>query len=138
MVFHKKYIDLPEGKVHYITGGSGPPLVCLHPASGVRLRGSPPKRASAASRTSRLRSGVILCSIAELPAGFHQSAASFPKKAASSDDTLGAEIMLAMLFLMGAIVGLACQPGQAFLSDGHILTTAVLETQGRSGGADRE
>jgi hypothetical protein len=79
-----------------------------------------------------------LCSIAELPVGFHQSAASLPKKAASSADTLGAEIMLAMLFLVHPKDGLACQGGQAFLSDVHILTTAVLETHGRSGGADRE
>jgi aspartate kinase len=46
--------------------------------------------------------------------------------------------MLAMLFLVHPKDGLACQGGQAFLSDVHILTTAVLETHGRSGGADRK
>ncbi|MDO8776999.1 MAG: alpha/beta hydrolase [Burkholderiaceae bacterium] len=37
MKFQKKHADLPAGRLQYLCQGSGRPLLCLHPASGVRI-----------------------------------------------------------------------------------------------------
>ena len=86
-VFRRR-IDAGGGKAHArerfgLEPGAAADIERDRPAKGRRGGRSRRKCAAAMSRMKAERTGVIRCSIAELPLGFHQSSASLPKNSAS-------------------------------------------------------